>query len=447
MTWRKAASLVAVVVGFAASVVQLVDAPGRWGWWHLAWRNRWTVVLGVLLLVVAASAVSWARHAGSRPSLRLIAAGALSILAAWVDGRGDTRWQGCLLVGATVTVVGVAIWFGRWVARRHRDFAETPIVAMQHGLEECGRFGFGRLYRGLCVIANGPLPSVTHPMRGPVAVAAGVVVVCLTCAASTSALGVIAYAVSAIPGRHDASEGPPTAPEETTTTRATVASTLSREFADGSTTTSSVPGTLVCRPPKAEGQGLSPEALRTLAELIAQVANVFLLCEMGPMVWRDQAAVYEQRIFTYDGDGAALVIWRSVDRWVATFISSDDAAAYRSLTSDLDWRVLGRPLPFLRCAGLWIQPFVGDDQRITGIGVRDREDVQWTAEQPLFVWGAAVESLLRRPAAALRLPAGMPAVDADGPIQYYANGETVRAAAAGAEQLTLAGLMRHCSNG
>ena len=434
-------------MGFAAAVVTLVDAPGRWGWWHFAWRNGWTIVLGVLLLVAATSTVNWARQPGSRLPLSVAVPGALSILAAWGDGLGATRWHGCMLVGATVTIVGLLIWLGRWVSYRQSDLAETPLVAIEHGLEECGRFGFGRLHRGVCVMARGPRPSVTHSMTGRMALAAGVVVVCLMWAAMTSALGVIAYVVSTIPGPHGANETPRPPSEATTTTIVAVSTTLGRGFGGGSTTTSTLPGTLVCRPPKPDGQDLNSEALRTLADLIAQLANAFTLCERGPMVWRDQVGVYEQRIFTYDGDGAAFVIWKSIDRWVVTFISSDDAAAYRSLTSNLDWRVLGRPLAFLPCDGLWIQPFVGNDQRIIGIGVRDREDVQGTAEQPLFVWGATVESLLRRPAAALRLPAGMPAGDTDGPIQYFANGEIVRAAAASADELTLADLMRHCSRG
>jgi hypothetical protein len=194
------------------------------------------------------------------------------------------------------------------------------------------------------------------------------------------------------------------------------------------------------------GEDLGPAALAALAGSIPELTKVFLMCPTAAMVWREAQGVFEQAMFTYDGDGAALVVWDSGDRWVVTFVSSDDAAAYRSLSPELDWRVLGRPLPFVRCDALWIQPFVDGDLQIMGIGVRQDEDVQGTAEQPLFVWGSTVESLLRRPATALRLPAGMPAMDANSSIQYFVDGETVRSPAAGADQLTLADLMRHCSH-
>jgi hypothetical protein len=163
------------------------------------------------------------------------------------------------------------------------------------------------------------------------------------------------------------------------------------------------------------------------------------------MVWRDGAEVFEQPVFTYDGEGAVLLVWDTGDEWVVTFVASDDAAAYRALEPTLDWAILGRPVPFVRCGGLWVQPLATSDGRVAAIGVRDREDVEGRADQPLFVWGATVEALFDRPARALRLPVGMPATDGSGPIQYFVNGEIVRSQHAPSERLTTAQLIRHCS--
>ncbi len=192
------------------------------------------------------------------------------------------------------------------------------------------------------------------------------------------------------------------------------------------------------------GDGVPTAIASAVEAMVPSLERQFHLCAFTPMAWQPNTGVFEQRIFTPDGDDAALVAWEREGDWVVTFISADDGAAYQEVSAELDWRVLGRPHPFMRCDGLWMQAFEGQDGRLVGVGLRRGEDIENHPNRPLFVWGAAVEVLLTE-AGALQLPAASPTADAIGTLQYFFDRrEPVRAPPTSAGNLTVRDIRDHC---
>jgi hypothetical protein len=128
-------------------------------------------------------------------------------------------------------------------------------------------------------------------------------------------------------------------------------------------------------------------------------------CGTGPMAFDRGDAMWEQPVFTADGGSAVLLAWPSETRWVAAFVSSDDARGYRRLIAG-GWRSLGKPVAYFACDGLWIQPFRSPSGTIAGIGIRARVDRPHRADEPIFVWGATAEMLLRKTPGRLAMPEG-----------------------------------------
>jgi hypothetical protein len=377
------------------------------------------------------------------------------VVVAVLDAARFTRWRGCLLVGTTAGSIGFLVWGVTWMTCRQKVLHERASAAFLGALEHCGRRWIGRIRR----LAQGPAAGPVDTDGGhasPWTTAlferrTGVAVMLISWLTTILALSEVAYAFTGMAPARPAEKGssPVSSTSTTTTTlaaRRTPAGPSTVPLSASSTSTTAPPGgALQCNYRVGEGAEGAHAVLTAMAEVLPTLRRSFLICPTAPMSWMAGSGVFEQPVFTYDGEGAALVAWDSGGRWIVTLVTSDDAASYRSLSPTLDWTYLGKPIPFILCDGLWVQPLVGPDQRITGVGVRDEQDLEGRADRPFFVWGSTVEALLRRPEMAVRLPAGMPAQDTIGPVQYFVDGEIVRSPQTPAEALTLAALMRHCS--
>ena len=204
-------------------------------------------------------------------------------------------------------------------------------------------------------------------------------------------------------------------------------------------------GSLHCSRRVGTGAAIPEDVLFAVAAALPELAQPFHLCAAEELTWRQSTGTYEQTLFTRDGDGAVLVAWDLASNWVVTFISSDDGAGYRIVSRTLDWGVLGRPHSFVRCDGLWLQAFEGPNGELVGAGLRDRDDAEGREDRPIFVWGATVEVLLSDNLRTLLLPAGSPASDGGGPLQYFfGRRQPVRSPRTSADHLTVRDLLLHC---
>lgn len=452
--WRTSLELLALFVGVATGFVSLATDGGASGLRDVVWRNwfvAWTFVLAALVATLLALAAAWIRRPSACRVGRVMSGlGAMAVAVAALDGLRTRRVVGCGLVGFTLSTVVMLRWLTGWITARKRAGGETTLQSLERGFERWGRWSAGPLHRLASQIAKGPRvdrgPEVRRELDGTRAVTAGVVVVVFSWVAVASLGWVSAYAVTGRLRPKALEDAPaPQAPPETRRSSGAMTNPSTTPTSTAPPATP-VPGaSLTCSYRAGVGLDVPRTVEAAAATVLVEAVRRFLVCPTGLMSWRPSTGVFQQEIFTYDGEGAALVVWDDGDKWVTVFVSSDDAAAYRAVSPSLDWTALGRPLPFMRCDGLWVQPFVQSDHRVTGLGVRDREDVERRADQPFYVWGSTVEVLLGRGAKALRLPVGGPTADAGGPVQHFVRGEMVRSPHAPAERLTVERLVKHCS--
>lgn len=429
-----------------AAIIPVAVYGGDHGWWTTLWRHRFdasTALLVLALLAMLALSGAWIRHPGrERPGTVMSWLALAVVTIAMLNALQYQRVPGCWVVGTTIGTVVTVLLVTRRVTGRRRELGTTAIESFQGCFEQLGRAWLGRL-GGLVrgphsdVDASAPQETTRHK-----AIAAGMAAVTLGWGGLswTTANAAIAVVDRASSGPAEEQRPAPangsmssTAPATTTTVPMITTTTVRR-------------GNLRCRYRPGEGGDIPGDVQVAVGLAVKEAQKAFHLCFTGLLIWQAAADMYQQPVFTRDGDGAVLVAWETEGRWVATFVSSDDAAAYQLIDSYLNWSVLGRPLPFIQCDGLWVQPLVGPDNLIVGIGVRDRDDVEGDADRPFYVWGSTVEALLSGGTGLLRLPVGMPIVGALEIVQLF-NGteEAVRSPNAAAEELTLDRLLKHCT--
>jgi len=441
------------------------------GWWRYLWAHWawvWSPPLALLeTLLVVLAAVAWLGDTRwpDFHGLRLGVAGA----------TGATSLILCLRYRYTVgpTIVGVAagtsvllLWTADWLGKR-RHGGEGRIASINNGLEEWGTGVLGRPYRAIVRLWHRPhgqyLPSGTHSHGGPeltskdgkdgelrgrrARLAGAIILLAMWLAAMVAGAELVQAAVHhwwpatepavTQPAAEAAGDQPP--PPEQGSSR--LPSTPKHQ----TPTTTRPAGSLRCSHAIGEGSQVPGALQSALAAAAVDLAKRFHLCGTGALVERPATGVFDQPFFTNDGEGAVLVAWQAGAAWIVTFVSSDDAAAYVQISATLDWRTLGRPRPFMKCDGVWVQPFEGPNGELVGAGIRDRADAEGREDRPQFVWGAAVASLLAQPDGVLLVPAGPPTADADGPLQYFFDRtRPVRASHTPADRLTIRDLLAHC---
>lgn len=444
---RRWIEFVALVVGVPSSIITIALGAGAEGWWTPIvrhWRTFWCLAVLGLLAALAIVAITWvAQPQNGRWPIAIRRLGVMAVVAAWSATLPIPSVLGSFLIASTFSTVLLLAWCASWVTARKRTLRETTREAFRHGLERWGE-KLNPVYRFGMDAIKGPRPhrqpSRLNPGRASAAGAILILVVWLGLAVA-GALTIHVTVETVSPADRD---GLQTLPAEPNPSNTQPPASVPAERISSTTTTSAV-GSLHCNYRAGEGPDLPPPVEAAVAKAVSEAKKRFLVCPTERMTWQQSTEVYQQSVFTYDGEGAVLVVWRSRGEWIATFVSSDDAAAYRLVSPSLNWSVLGKPLPFIRCDGLWVQPFVGRDDRLVGIGVRSREDEERRADQPLYVWGSAVEVLIGHAPHLLRLPHGGPSTDIVGPVQHFASGQIVRAPHEAAVALTGEALIFHCT--
>lgn len=445
---RRWVESVALFVGLPSSIITIALGFGTEGWWSAIW-SRWTVAwcCAVVVLVAALGlvAAAWVHEPDNQRwpnAIRRL--GVIPVVAAWLATFQLPRVTGSLLLASTCSTVLLVAWLASWVTASKRALHETAWRTFRHGIERWGH-KLDPLHQFLIHVLKGPRPKEPQAeltMRR--AGTAGVLLVGL------------AWLVFTVAGAFTIDRTLETlSPRDRKDPEASETAQVRPETAPprpGDATPASPPtpppeaqGSQHCNFRAGEGPDVPASVTAVVAKTVTKAEESFLICPTEQMTWRQSTEVYEQAVFTYDGEGAALVAWRARREWMATFVSSDDAAAYRLVSPSLDWNRLGKPLPFMRCDGLWVQPFVGREGRLVGVGVRSSEDVERRADQPLYVWGMTVEVLLNDVPHALELPYGGPARDVVGPVQYFAGGHIVRAPQEAAAAMTAEELLAHCA--
>ncbi len=442
------------VLAAVAAVLAIADYGSGHGWWTSVW-DAWAVLSGVLLAVllivfILVASLPWlgrAQHRYHRRPRRLLAT--LSVVATVLASLRSPHAIRTVVVGSAVGTAAMASWGFRWLGHRRQALGESRIGALRNGLHEWG----GRIVDFPCRVVDGildgPRGSGSHDDEddreprpfGIAALLAGVMVFVTMWLALVAGGWVVSVGVGSLvsvvsdglspeqpkpdpesrdgaaPDDHPAAPVHPTAPPKV------------------------AGGSLHCSRPVGHGFDIPKDLVAAVAQRLPELAQPFHLCANQTLAWNPTTGVYEQPLYTDDGDGAVLIAWDLDGAWIVTFVSSDDGAAYRIVSPTLDWGVLGRPHPFRQCDGLWLQLLEGRDGELVGVGIRDRVDAEGHWDRPVFAWGATIEVLLDGPGGTLLLPAG----DTNGSLQYFfGRRQPVGAPRTSADILVAADLVAHC---
>lgn len=448
--WRRRCEFAALAVGVLGSIITIGQQAAKpWPGSTLIWRY-WcvslTILLGILWALLLLRMAAWIRRPQSRRgSVATRRLGGTAVTVAAMASLRMPRSMGALLVASTLGTVLLVTWCAGWITAWKRALPLRTFEAVHKGLELCGR-STQRRYRSVIDGIESPRPPTERAVssrltpKGAATTGALLIILVWISGSLTGAVVLGATVAAFEPTRpHDPR------PSQVERKPATQGSNDPGPTVSKTTTTTKRTAALRCDYRTGIGPDVPWSVETAVAMVVREARKTFLICPTGPMEWRKPAQVYQQPIFTYDGEGAVLVAWRDRDAWIATFVSSDDAAAYRLVSAVLDWNLLGKPLQYRPCHGLWVQPFVDHQDRLVGVGVRARADEELRADQPLYVWGSTVETLLRQGDRILRLPLGEPAADVLGLVQYFSGDVVIRGPHQSAENLTGKALAQICS--
>lgn len=450
--WRRLLDVITLVGG----IVGVAWAGIDWGWW--AWTWRWWIafwapllvasLVGLMVVTARTWAASWPRPDSRAP----MCLGTAVVVSVGIMSLRMERWPGSLSTGFTFSTVVMGLWACRWNARRRLQEHVNRREALVRGLCAVGWPVVTYAQRVVGRIAEGPSGRVRpeRSLRGGglpsvMACVAGLAIVVVVWGGTAAAVALAGSAAAEHVNPTEqapASEAAPSSPSEPPPTEGgtagpgqPVAEPEPEPEEDGRG------GALRCTHDPASGSQVDQAALEVARQVMAEVSQRFHVCAIGELTWQASIGMYRQPIFTVDGSGAALLVSERPDGWAATFVTSDEGAAYDLIPNGpKEWVAIGFPLPFVPCGEVTVQPFVGPGDRIEGVGIRIGPDVEGQPNRPVFSWGATIEGLIDA-VDELRMPGDHP--PAQGGVQYF-EGVAVPSFTGPAKGLDIGDLMSLC---
>jgi hypothetical protein len=398
------------------------------------WRNWWwfvaapTGVLLIAFLVMTTFIWCWKDDLDDLSSEHELA-GLVVLCGAVASAFKMQALVGSIAVGAVAATVWTAIRTARWMGGWRDEPLGTRRSHLRTELARHGRRVWTKPDGRVGPLLSGPVEA-EHANAASLSVraqvAGGAVAIVLTWSIVAVFAGSVAWGATA--AHHIAHF----AGQRHTASR----------VSGGSTTTTTMP--LTCRGAIGEGPDVPPDVTGAALRSARQAQELGLdPCSTASMEYRDREGAYVQSVFGTDGVGV-VVVWDNNGRWESALLSGDDVRGYRRVRHGSSWSDLGRPLPFFRCDGLWIQPIQSDSGVLAGLGIRSTSDRPSKGDEPIFMWGSDAEAILGRPDGHLALPAGQPTSDSSGPIQHLYGAPPIRGAQMAASGLTADQLLARC---